>query len=291
MKKQMVLVTGGNGFIGKHLVDCLKKEGHQVEIFDIKNGNDICDFKQVDKAIKNKDVAFHLAAVADINWARKHPYETMKINIGGTANIVEACRKYKVFLYYVSTCCVYGSQKKYPIDENVLLNPTEIYAHSKFAGEHIILGYAKMYNFKYNITRLATTYGPGMRPALGVYIFFNQALNNKPITVHGDGRQTRNLTYIDDIIDGMLAVFHSKVKNEIININSEEEVSALKMAKMIKRMTNNQSPIVFIDQRYGQIFREAISAKKAKKLLGWQAKTSFKEGLEKTYEWFKSKEL
>lgn len=288
-QKQKILVTGGTGFIGKHLVNRLKKEGHQVEIFDLKNGDDLRDPEQVDRAIRGKDVVFHLAAVADLNVSRENPHENMDINIDGTISVVDSCWRYKVVLNYASTCCVYGNQKKHPVDENTLPNPSEIYAHSKLAGEHVILGYAKTCGLEYNIMRFATIYGPGMRPALGVYVFFDQALNNKPITVHGNGRQTRTLTYIDDLIDGIMTLFHSKVKNEIINLTTEEEVSAIQMAKMIKKMTNSKSPIVFIPQRPGQTFREAVSAKKSKKLLGWEAKTSFKEGLTNTFKWFQEK--
>ena len=286
-KKQRILVTGGTGFIGKHLFDRLKKEGHQVEIFDLKRGDDLRDPKQVDKAIKGRDVVFHLAAIADLNVSRKNPRENTDINITGTVNVANACWRHRAALNYASTCCVYGNQKKHPVDENTLPNPSEIYAHSKLAGEHIILGYAKTCGLEYNIIRFATIYGPGMRPALGVHVFFDQALDSKPITIHGNGRQTRTLTYIDDLIDGIMVLFHSGVKNEIINLSTEEEVSALQMAKLIKKMTNSKSPIIFISQRPGQTFREAVSAQKAKKLLSWRAKTSFKEGLEKTYRWFK----
>lgn len=289
-KKRKILVTGGAGFIGKYLVEHLKKEGHQVEIFDLKNGDDLRDHKQVDKAIKGKDVVFHFAAVADLNISRENPRENMDININGTINVADACWRHKALLSYASTCCVYGNQKKHPVDENTLPNPSEIYAHSKLAGEHVILGYAKTCGLEYNIIRFATIYGQGMRPALGVYVFFSQALNDKPITVHGDGRQTRTLTYIDDLTDGIMALFHSGIKNEIVNLTTEEEVSTIQMAKMIKKMTKSKSPIIFIPQRPGQTFREAVSAKKAKKLLGWRAKTSFKEGLEKTYEWFQEKD-
>jgi nucleoside-diphosphate-sugar epimerase len=286
-KKQKILVTGGTGFIGKHLFGRLKKEGHQVEIFDLKRGDDLRDPKQVDKAVKGRDVVFHLAAIADLNVSRKNPRENTDVNITGTVNVANACWRHRAVLNYASTCCVYGNQKKHPVDENTLPNPSEIYAHSKLAGEHIILGYAKTCGLEYNIIRFATIYGPGMRPALGVHVFFDQALDSKPITIHGNGKQTRTLTYIDDLIDGIMVLFHSGVKNEIINLSTEEEVSALQMAKLIKKMTNSKSPIVFISQRPGQTFREAVSAQKAKKLLGWRAKTSFKEGLEKTYRWFK----
>lgn len=282
-----ILVTGGKGFIGSALSAALKKEGHQVETFDCVDGQNICDAKQVNAAIQGKDMVFHLAAVADLNWAREHPKETIDINVMGTANIAEACKNYGVPLQYASTCCVYGNQKKHPVTEEFLCNPAEIYACTKLAGENVIRGYHLMYGLKYNFLRFATIYGPGMRPALGVHIFFRQALQGEPLTIHGDGKQTRTLTYIDDLIAGIIAVMNKRIEGEAINLTTEEEISALEMAKRIKVFIQSPSPILYIDQRPGQTFRELISAKKANILCGWKAKVSFQEGLEKTYAWIR----
>jgi len=289
--KKTILVTGGGGFLGKILTKHLKQVGHKVESYDLIKGQDLLDRKQLEKAVQGKDAVFHLAAVADLNISRKDPFKNMDINILGTINMAEACWKANATLYFASTCCVYGNQETHPSDEKSLPNPTEIYACSKLAGENVILGYAKTCGLEYNIMRLATFYGPEMRPALAVYVFFDQALHNKPTTIHGDGTQTRTLTYVDDIVDGILALFNSGIKNEIVNITTEEEVSVLDMVKMIKEMTKSKSKITFIPQRRGQILKEQILAKKAQRLFGWQAKTSFREGLEKTYEWIKSQSL
>lgn len=289
-KKQKVLVTGGDGFLGKNLVKRLKEEGYEVESYDLVRGQDLLNREKLEKAVQGKDAVFHLAAIADLNISREHPLKNMEINVGGTINVAEACWRKGATLYYASTCCVYGNQERHPTDENSLPNPTEIYASSKLAGEYVILGYARTCGLKYNIMRLATFYGPGMRPTLAVYLFFDQAIKGKPITIHGDGTQTRTFTYVDDIVDGILSLFKSGIENEIVNITTEEEISVLEMAKMIKEITNSQSEIIFTPQRPGQIFKEQISAKKAKKLFGWRAKTSFKEGLEKTYKWFLEKD-
>ena len=289
-KKQKILITGGDGFLGQALINRFKKEGHQVESYDLVQGKDLLNREQLEKAIQGKDAVFHLAAVADLNLSKKNPLKNMEINVTGTINVAEACLKNKAILYYASTCCAYGNQKTEPTDEESLPNPTEIYACSKLAGEYVILGYARTCGLKYNIMRLATFYGPGMRPALAVYIFLDQAIKGESITIHGDGSQTRTFTHIDDIVDGMMSLFNSGIENETVNITTEEEVSILDMAKMIKEITKSGSEIVFIPQRPGQILKEEILAQKAKKLFGWQAKTSFREGLEKTYKWFLEKD-
>lgn len=284
-----ILVTGGEGFVGKPLLERLKKQGHEVESFDLINGQDLLNREQVMKAVEGKDVVFHLAAMADLNVSREKPLLNTEVNVIGTINIAEACWRAKTKLYYISTCCVYGNQEKHPTDEKSSLNPTEIYACSKLAGEYVVLGYAKTCGLEYNILRLATIYGPGMRPALVIHVFLDQAMNNNPITIHGDGKQTRTFTYIDDIIDGIMACFDNNVEGEIFNITHEKDYSVLDIAELAKKVVGNEPEITFVGQRPGQVFLEKISAQEAKDMLGWEAKVDIEEGIKRTYEWLKTK--
>ena len=285
-----ILITGGNGFIGSTLLNRFMEQGHEAVSFDVRNGDqDIRDIASIREAARGCGVVFHLAAVADLNYAREHPVETMDINVHGTANVAAVCNELSIPLYYGSTCCVYGNQESHPSDENTLPIPTEFYACSKLAGEYVIEAYRKMYGLPAVYMRFATTYGPNMREALGVHIFLDQAVNGRDITVHGDGTQTRTMTYIDDLIDGIMILFNSGVENGKYNLTTEEEISAIDMATQIKRISRSSSRIVFIPQRPGQIFRESLSAVKANRVFGWKAKTKFKDGLAKTYEWFLEK--
>ncbi len=285
-----ILITGGNGFIGSTLLKRFMEQGHEAVSFDVRNGGqDIRDINSFRDAARDCGAVFHLAAVADLNYAREHPVETMDINVQGTANVAAVCNELGIPLYYGSTCCVYGNQESHPSDENTLPRPTEFYACSKLAGEYVIKAYEKMYGLPAVHMRFATIYGPNMREALGAYIFLDQAVNKKDITVHGDGTQTRTMTYIDDLIDGIMMLFSSGIKNGIYNLTTEGEVSALEMATDIKRLSGSNSRIVFIPQRPGQIFRESLSAAKAKRTFGWEAGTKFKDGLVKTYKWFLQK--
>lgn len=286
MKKNRILVTGGNGFIGSALMERLSKIA-DVESFDNVNENqDLRNISQVCKAVQDKSVVFHLAAVADLNWGRVHPVETMEINCLGTWNVAYACMKYEAKLYYASTCCTYGEQEIHPETERALPNPNEIYACSKLAGEYIIKGFHYSFDLKYNMMRFATIYGPGTRTALATHIFLGQALRGEPITVHGDGKQTRTLTYIDDLIDAIMMLYKSGKINDIWNMSTEEQVSAIKMAEDIKEITSSDSPIVFIPQRIGQTYVEAISAEKMYKEVGWKAKVKWEYGISKMYDWF-----
>lgn len=282
-----VLITGGNGFIGGHLVKRLEANGEKIKVFDLPD--DIRDLNLLKKKIKGMDLVWHVAAIADLNYARKYDKDAFDINVQGTINVAKACSELGVRMDYTSTCCVYGNQKHHPSHEESMNNPSEIYAYTKLMGEYALPSYADINNLKYNIARLATIYGPGMREALGVHIFFSQALKNKPITVHGTGKQTRTLTYIEDLIDGLEKMTYFKGDGQIFNISARESISANKMAKKIIKITKSKSKIVHIDQRPGQTFKEEISSKKAKKLLKWEAKTSFDQGLENTLDWFKSK--
>lgn len=287
MKK--LLVTGSGGFIGSRLCRGLKEKGYKVIEYDIVTGQNLMNFQELERAIKKCDVVFHLAAAADINWVREHPYDAVIMNIGCTHDVAHLAAKYHKRMIYASTVCVYGNQELYPEVEGTLPNPSELYACTKYAGEWIVRGYGYNYGMPFTILRFATIYGEGMRPALGSHIFFRQALKGEDITVHGNGLQTRTLTYIDDLVDGIITAFEKEkeARNEIFNLTAEEPISATKMAEDIKRITDSASQIVYIPQRPNQTFHEEISALKAKKKLGWQAKTSWEEGLRKTLIWMR----
>lgn len=282
------LITGSSGFIASKLVEKLKKQGHQVFPFDIQTGQDLMDFEQLEKAIKDVDVVYHLAAQANFIQMIDKPYEGTVLNIDATHNVANLCAKYKKWLIYISTVCVYGNQKIEPTNEKSLPNPSELYAETKLSGECVVKGYGSTFGMDWTILRIATIYGEEMRSALGLHIFFTQAMKGENITVHGNGEQLRTLTYIDDITDGMITVINSdKSKNEIFIISSEQRISANKMAEDIKKITGSNSKIIHIPQRLNQTFKEDFDVSKAKRLLKWETKVSWEEGLEKTYKWFK----
>lgn len=292
----IILLTGAAGFIGRNINARLVKDGHQVIVFDRLLGNDLSDRETLEQNIAIADQVIHLAAIADLNYARVHPEETFETNIRGTQNVAEFCAKYSKRLLFASTCCVYGDQdfEKYPeTTEDSPPNPNEIYAYSKYIGEYIIKGFHFTQGLNYVNMRFPTIYGePGQREVLGVKIFFRQAMAGEPITVHGDGTQTRTLTHINDLVEGVVRLVNRPDLNNFpINLSTEESVSAKDMAQMIKEVTGSSSPIQFIPQRPGQTMKEAIKSRLAKKLFDWEAKISFKEGLAISYEFLKREVL
>jgi len=287
-----ILVTGSTGFIGTKLTERLRSLGHEVTGYDLSLGFDLLDLESLDGFVKNTDIVYHIAAQADLTQLTNvdKAKDCIAQNVMATDNVAYLCAKYNKWLIYASTVCVYGNQENHPETEDTTLpNPSELYACSKYAGEWIIKGYSKNFGNPYTILRFATIYGPGMRPALGIHIFLSQALKGEDITVHGDGLQDRTQTYIDDLIDGCVAVLDttSMPKGQVFNLTNSESISAKKMAEDIKEVTGSQSSIVYLPQRDNQTFHEDFDVTKAKELLGWKAKTPFIEGLTKTMEWLK----
>lgn len=280
----------GAGFIGNEVIRKLKKLGHEVEIYSRSFGQDITDRKLLEEAITRNDIVIQNAAISDLNDYEAKPLLGANVNLWGTVLCANYCSKHKKRLYYISTCCVYGNVDDLPSSEEGKVNPSEIYAEHKLAGESIIKGYHKSFDLEYVILRIATTYGTvDMRSSLAPAVFIGQALSGEPITIHGDGKQTRTLTYIDDEAEGIVAsITHPEVINEIINISSDEELSVIDWANIINeecsKITGETVPLKFIEDRKGQTFRELIDSSKAKKLLGWEAKVKFREGIQRTLE-------
>jgi len=312
MKSNEVLLIG-SGFIGDKLAQRLADMGLQVSIADIKisQDHDIRDREKTDKLIREfpGEKVILMAAIANLNDFEANPELGLDVNVGGVSTVALACHKYRKVLYYISTCCVYGNTPDLPSAEDSRVEPSEIYATCKLAGEWIIKGFHRSYDARYVVLRIATCYGPGMRSALAPAIFINQIKDGLPITIHGDGRQTRTLTYIDDEVEGIATVVSSPILNETFNISTEEEISVNDMAQIIREeMGVPDHPIKHTPDRKGQTFTEQISTGKMRNVrlwkgryapnpekvngwTGWKAQTSFREGIRKTLEWMKANNI
>jgi len=277
-----VLVTGFKGFLGNAFSKLLLQHGHEVVGYDLPE--DIRDREKVSASVNGCDCVFHFAAVADLNYACLHPYETLDINIMGTASVAEACSKHRVPLNFISTGCVYGNNGISVSDEESPKHPTEIYAYSKLAAEQVVEAYQVNKGLNYNILRPSTFYGPNMRKALAIYIFLEHAKNNKPLLIHGSGKQTRTFTYIDDVVDALLKCV-DKPLNQTFNVAGTEEISILDLAAKCCGVVGSTPPIRHVEDRHGQIFHEILSIEKAHRLLGWTPKWNLDRGLEATYQW------
>ncbi len=314
---QTVLVAGGAGFIGTHLCKRLLTENYKVICVDNlvtgdrNNLKDILDnqnftfleqdiTKSLDKEL-TVDYIFHLASPASPNKKSprsyvNHPIETLLANSLGTYNLLELAKKTSSKLLYASSSEVYGDPSVSPQSEDYFgnVNPNgtrSVYDEGKRFGEAITASYVREYGLDARIIRVFNTYGPMMQIDDGRVVsnFINQAILNKPITIYGDGSQTRSFCYIDDMVEGlMLAMFSDKTKGEVINLGNPDERKISELATIIKDITSSQSDIVFEDlpEDDPKIRKPDIS--KAEKLLDWSPKVGIEQGVRKTVEYFKS---
>jgi nucleoside-diphosphate-sugar epimerase len=284
-----VLVTGGSGFIGKEIIKHLSWIKFNTLNYDIAVNRDLLDKAQLEQHIRGVDMVIHIAAQANFMEMEKidGAPRGVEVNVLGTNNVAYFCAKYGKPLIYGSTVCAYGNINSIGTEDTSKLNPSDLYAYSKIAGENIILGYSKTFNLQYLILRFATTYGPGMRKELGVYKFIDAAQKNNPLYVHGDGSQTRTQTHVFDIANGVVKAVQrfNKIRNNIINLTSTEKISAKQMAKDIIKKTKSKSKIKYMKQRKNQTYKESFSTYKAKKLLKWSPHYTWDKGIKNTIDW------
>lgn len=307
------LITGGAGFIGSHLCDKYTKEGHTVlcldnfisgnlmnvrHLLDYRNfkliKGDIRDFDLLERIIRDIDVVFHLAAQIHVDRSYIEPRLTYDINVMGTQNILEVARMHDAKkLIYASTSEVYGSAQYVPIDESHPLAAVHPYGASKIAADRLCYAYANTYGMDIFIMRFFNIFGPRQRD-IGyggvISIFTRRVLSNMSPIIYGDGQQTRDYTYIEDVIRAYdLVLNHNDPIVEPINFGRGEEVSILDLANKIIKFCGRKGNIepVHVEPRIGEVERLISDATKAKDLLGWEPKVSLEEGLTKFVQWYK----
>jgi UDP-glucose 4-epimerase len=278
-----VLLTGGSGFIGRRIRQSLEGIGYEVLSYDLPD-YDIRDEEQFRLVLNNYDMVIHCAAMADITKCIVLLDDTFDVNVRATYHIAKQCMLQDKPLVFISTCCVYGNSfDDVEMEGFTAPHAAEPYACSKVAGEALIHG---MPNLRYVILRIGTVYGVGMREALFTFIALNNIRNGQTVYIDGDGSQTRQLVYIDDLIDGITkaVVNLDDVVGETFNLCGIEYTSAVDTVDVAEKIVGKPAIRVNREQRYGQTFHENISIDCAGKLLGWEPKTTFYEGMKYAYE-------
>jgi len=292
-----VLVTGGSGFIGRHVVQKLVERGFKVRVFDFVKPSieipffkgDIRDYDRIKEAVSGSDYVVHLAAIVSVAEAMEKPYDTVEINVIGTFNVAEACRRNGTEkLIYASSVAVYGEPRYLPVDEEHPLNPTNVYGATKLSGEAIIAGYHGNYGLKYTSLRFFNVYGPYMKsgPYSGVILsFLNRIKKGMPLKIEGDGKQTRDFVYVNDVAESILKSIESEEVGPF-NIGTGRELSIIELANLLFKITGKETGLSFTDPRPGDIRRSRADISKARSWLRWVPKFSIEDGLRLTAEWF-----
>lgn len=309
-----VLITGGSGFIGSHLVEALLKLGHDVRIIDDLSTGSIRNiehlkgnphFRYVLDTIINRNIMaelvdwsdeiYHLAAAVGVKLIVSNPVQTIETNIKGTEVVLEMARKKGKRTMIASTSEVYGKSAKarFSEDDDVVLGPSFrarwSYACSKLIDEFLAFAYWREYGVPIIIARLFNVVGPRQTGRYGMVVprFVKQALKGEPITVYGDGTQRRCFTYVDDVVHALINLMaHPESTGGVFNIGSDEEMSILDLARLVKELTSSSSEIVFIsydeayDKNFEDMARRVPDSSRAFKLIGFKPSKSICETIE-----------
>lgn len=301
-----ILVTGAAGFIGSHVADGLIRAGHQVTILDnLTTGQrenipaaahfiegDITDLELVNRIFKADrfNVVNHHAAQMDVRKSVADPAFDAQVNILGSLNLVSAAQRYGVekFMFASTGGAIYGEQDYFPADENHPMRPLSPYGVSKLAFERYLYFYEQQYGLKAGITRYANIYGPRQNPhgeAGVVAIFSKKLVNGESVTINGDGLQTRDYVYVEDVVAANLAVLDHD-ESITINVGTGIETNVVELYEHLKTAAGSNLKAMFGPGAAGEQRRSVITPALAKKILGWQPKVAIADGLKKTYAFF-----
>ena len=313
-----VLITGGAGFIGSSVADQLLKTHNEVVVIDnfnnyydpkIKEQNiknnlehpyyhlyrcDIEDMSKLSRIFEEKtpDIVVHLAARAGVRPSLENPVEYVQSNILGTVNILECMRKFNVKkLVFASSSSVYGNNREELFSETLkVTEPISPYAATKSACEQICYTWHHLYNISVVALRFFTVYGPRQRPDLAISKFVKLINEGKPIPVFGDGTTKRDYTYIDDIVSGIISsINYNETSYEIINLGGGEPITLNRMIQTIEKTLNKKAYIQRLPMQLGDVNKTVCDYSKAQRLLDYNPKTSFEEGITKFVQWVNDK--
>ncbi|HXV27634.1 MAG TPA: NAD-dependent epimerase/dehydratase family protein [bacterium] len=309
-KKELCLVTGGAGFIGSHIVEKLLKRGYRVRVLDNlstgKRSNlsgmrgdldfqrgDLCRESDVRQAVRGVHYVIHTGANRAVLRSVDNPLETNEVNVTGTLRLLVACRDRKVKRFvFSSSSSVYGNTSKFPSVETDIPMPESPYAASKIMGEYYCKQFTHLYGLSTVCLRYFNVFGPRQNPesrySAVIPIIIECLLKKKSPEIHWDGKQSRDFSYVDNVVEGnLLAMKRPGVSGEVFNIACHEEYSVLDILNALKRILKIQDVKPhFAPKRAGDVRRTYADIRKSIRMLGFKVQTRFYPGLEKTVEWF-----
>ncbi len=308
----LALVTGCAGFIGSHLSERLLEKGYQVRGIDcfldfyprsLKEKNlkgligrkdfqfiekNLLDAK-LDKLVEGVDYVFHLAAQPGVidSWGENFSIYT-KNNVRVTQRLLEACKDRKIEKFiYASSSSVYGSTEELPMREETPPRPFSPYGVTKLAGEHLCTLYRGNFGIPVVILRYFTVYGPRQRPDMAIYRFLSALAEEKPVEIYGDGKQDRDFTYIDDIIEATILAAHAPLKDGLFNIGGGSRVPLKKLLEIIQKVSGKKLRVISIQAKKGDVPHTHSDNSRAEQVLGYKPKVGLEEGVCREWDWLK----
>ena len=305
-----MLVTGGAGFIGSHLVDKLLEQGYEVigiDCFTDYYSREIKE-KNIQNALNHKnfeliaedilemeeypevDYVFHLAAQAGVraSWGKSFEIYTRN-NIEATQRLLEFYKEHEIKkIVYASSSSVYGDAEL-PMKEETILKPVSPYGVTKLAGENLCYLYWKNYGVPVTSLRYFTVYGPGQRPDMAISKFVRAILNGEEITVYGNGRQTRDFTFVDDIVEATILAAKSNIVGEVFNVGGGSRISVNELIGIMENIIGKKAKVKYVEKQKGDVRDTLADITKTTRLLKWTPKIKIDEGLRRQIKWMTSK--
>ncbi|GIK83885.1 MAG: UDP-glucose 4-epimerase GalE [Patescibacteria group bacterium] len=298
-----IIVTGGSGFLGTHMIRALQIAGHQIKNIDIKPSKDsnvetviadILDTKRMREEIRDADAVLHFAGLIEAGESVKHPQRFVDVNISGTVSVLEAMRENGIkTILFSSSAAVYGEPQHIPIKENDRTIPINPYGMTKLAMEGLISSYVQAHGFTGVALRYFNLYGPEEHhepESHAMPRFIKQIYNDQEVTVYGSGEHQRDYIHVRDIVDAHMKSLEFALKNprqyHYFNLSTEKPTTVLEIAHEVERVLGKKANIVHMPERPGDPLVLYASAQKARDILGWHARVSINEGITETVEYF-----
>jgi len=296
------IITGGAGFIGSKIANSL---GDVIVIDNLESGKvsnlkkevklvigDVSDYKNLKflETMKGEEVnIFHLAAISNANVSRLNPLKAVKVNIMGTENVLELSRVLDAYFVFASSAAVYGEKTALPIREDFKKEPINLYGYTKSLGEELLESYVKEYGIKASSLRLFNVYGEGIKGEWNANVvesFARKLIRGERPVIFGDGANTRDFVYIDDVVNSFIAISNKKVTGTF-NIGSGKETSIRELLELVEKVMGKAIDPVFKEARKNDVKRSVADVSKAKEVLNWSPKVKLEDGIKKTIEYYK----
>ena len=297
-----VIITGGSGFIGSHVVDEVLAAGHEVTIYDTEAPRfgqkcgyvrgDIRDIDRLSASARGADVMYNLAAEANVNRFFESPVYSNEVTSHGTLCVLESARRAgNCRVVLASTEWIYGSvaasgDEQITEETPYAQSPDHLYTSSKIAAELFCKNYQRLYAVPYTIMRFGIPFGERARPETVTPIFIRRLLNNEPITIHGDGSQSRQFIYVKDLARGNAACLQAPAANQVFNLNGRQQITVLEIVRTLEDILGKTANITFVEDRAGNFKGRFISSEKALRLLGWESRLGYREAMEHYVQWY-----